>query len=332
MGSPRLSSLLARIRIDPFLLMIVSAVITASLIPVRGAAVHPASIITDIAIALLFFLHGAKLSRQAIAGGITAWRIHLVVMLTTFVLFPILGLGIRALTDGWLNPAIGAGILLLCLMPSTVQSSIAFTAVAGGNVPAAVCSAAASNILGVVLTPLLVALVFAKSNGGISPDGAIKIASQLLLPFILGHLSRPVTEPFLSRYKNLLSRFDRGVIILVVYTAFSAAVVEGLWHRYSVGDLGWTLAIDAVLLATVLTFTTWVARALGFNTPDEIVIVFCGSKKSLASGVPIAGALFPAAVVGPMILPLMLFHQIQLMACATLAQRYAKRTHKAAAA
>ena len=325
MGSSRLPSFLTRLRPDPFLLMIVSAVIAASLLPVRGALVHPASILTDVAIALLFFLHGAKLSRQAIAGGITAWRIHLAVLLTTFVVFPILGLGIRALTDTVLDPAIGAGILLLCLMPSTVQSSIAFTSVARGNVPAAVCSAAASNILGVVVTPLLVALLFAKTNGGISLDGAIKIALQLLLPFILGHLSRPVMEPFLNRYRNLLSRFDRGVIILVVYTAFSAAVVEGLWHRYSWGDLGWTLAIDAALLAVVLTLTTWGSRALGFSKPDEITIVFCGSKKSLASGVPIAGALFPAAVVGPMILPLMLFHQIQLMTCAWLAQRYAAR-------
>lgn len=325
MVSQRPASILSRIRIDPFLLMIVGAVATASLLPVRGALAHPATILTDVAIALLFFLHGAKLSRQAITGGLTAWRIHLLVLLTTFVLFPLLGLAIRTLTDGFLDPAIGAGILLLCLMPSTVQSSIAFTAVARGNVPAAVCSAAASNILGVVLTPLLVALLFAKTQGGVSLDGATKIALQLLLPFILGHLSRPVTKPLLDRYKNLLSRFDKGVIILVVYTAFSAAVVEGLWHRYSWGDLGWTLAIDAVLLAFVLTLTTWGARALGFAKPDEITIVFCGSKKSLASGVPIAGALFPAAVVGPMILPLMLFHQIQLMACAWLAQRYAAR-------
>jgi sodium/bile acid cotransporter 7 len=107
-----------------------------------------------------------------------------------------------------------------------------------------------------------------------------------------------------------------------VYTAFSAAVVEGLWHRYSIGNLASTAAIDAAILAIALIATTAGARALRFSRSDEVAIVFCGSKKSLASGVPIAGALFPAAVVGPMILPLMLFHQMQLMACAVLADRY----------
>lgn len=312
-------------RPDPFLLTITAAVILATVLPVRGVAVRPAEVGTDLAIALLFFLHGAKLSRQAIVAGIGAWRIHFAVLCATFVLFPLLGLGTRYLADQWLNPAIGAGILLLCLMPSTVQSSIAFTAVARGNVPAAVCSAAASNILGVVLTPLLVALLFAHTTGGISWAAATKIATQLLLPFIVGHFCRPLMLPLLDQWKSLLARFDRGVIVLVVYVAFSAAVMEGLWTRYSLADLAWTFALDAVILAAVLLVTTFGARALKFSKPDEIVIVFCGSKKSLASGVPIAGALFPSAVVGPMILPLMLFHQMQLMACAILAQRYAQR-------
>jgi len=320
----RLPSLPA-FRPDPFLLTITAAVILATVLPVRGAAVRPTEIGTDLAIAVLFFLHGAKLSRQAIIAGLGAWRIHIAVLCATFVLFPLLGLGTRYLADQWLNPGIGAGILLLCLMPSTVQSSIAFTAVARGNVPAAVCSAAASNILGVVLTPLLVALFFAQTTGGISWAAATKIGTQLLLPFILGHFCRPLMLPLLDRWKSLLARFDRGVIVLVVYVAFSAAVMEGLWARYSLADLAWTFALDAVILAAALLVTTFAARALKFSKPDEIVIVFCGSKKSLASGVPIAGALFPSAVVGPMILPLMLFHQMQLMACAILAQRYAQR-------
>lgn len=320
---------LRSIRIDPFLLMITASVVFATVLPVQGSAVRPVEIGTDIAIALLFFLHGAKLSRQAILAGIGAWRIHIAVLCATFMLFPLLGLGTRWLADQWLNPTIGAGILLLCLMPSTVQSSIAFTAVARGNVPAAVCSAAASNILGVVLTPLLVALLFAQTTGGISSGAATKIASQLLVPFVLGHLFRPLMLPVLDRWKSLLTRFDRGVIVLVVYVAFSAAVMEGLWTRYSLDDLAWTFALDAIILAAVLLTTTVAARMLKFGKADEIVIVFCGSKKSLASGVPIAGALFPSAVVGPMILPLMLFHQMQLMACALLAQRYARRAVEA---
>ncbi len=312
-----------KLKIDGFLLTLVATVVLASILPVRGAWAHPANIVTDIAIAVLFFLHGAKLSRQAVMDGLGAWRIHLSVLAATFVLFPVLGLIARAATAPWLNPAIGAGVLLLCLMPSTVQSSIAFTSLARGNVPAAVCSASASNLLGMFLTPLLASLLLSSSGGGFSWSALVKIALQLLLPFVLGHLLRPRLLPWLERDKAILAKVDRSVILLVVYTAFSAAVVEGLWKRYSVSDLGWTLAIDAIILALALVATTLGARALGFSVADEVVVVFCGSKKSLASGVPMAGALFPPAMVGPMILPLMLFHQLQLMVCAVLAQRYA---------
>jgi sodium/bile acid cotransporter 7 len=312
------------LKIDKFLVALLAVVLIASVAPARGAAVHYLSVLTSVAIALLFFLHGARLSRTAVLEGIGAWRVHLVVIGATFVMFPILGLVAQRLADVWLPPAIGAGVLLLCLMPSTVQSSIAFTAMGKGNVSAAVCSAALSNVLGVVVTPLLVGVLLARHGGDFS-GGILKITAQLLIPFVAGHLLRPLILSVLDRYQALLARFDRGVILLVVYTAFSAAVVEGLWHRYSLGDLAWTAAIAAVILALALVGTTAGARLLRFSLPDEVAIVFCGSKKSLASGVPIAGALFPAALVGPMILPLMLFHQLQLMACAVLADRYAKR-------
>jgi sodium/bile acid cotransporter 7 len=312
------------LKIDKFLVALLAVVLIASVAPARGAAVHYLSVLTSVAIALLFFLHGARLSRTAVLEGIGAWRVHLVVIGATFVMFPILGLVAQLLADVWLPPAIGAGVLLLCLMPSTVQSSIAFTAMGKGNVSAAVCSAALSNVLGVVVTPLLVGVLLARHGGDFS-GGIVKITAQLLIPFVAGHLLRPLILNVLDRDKALLARFDRGVILLVVYTAFSAAVVEGLWHRYSLGDLAWTAAIAAVILALALVGTTAGARLLRFSLPDEVAIVFCGSKKSLASGVPIAGALFPAALVGPMILPLMLFHQLQLMACAVLADRYAKR-------
>lgn len=312
------------LKIDKFLVALLAVVLIASVAPVRGVAVHYLSVLTSVAIALLFFLHGARLSRRAVLEGIGAWRVHLAVLVATFVVFPILGLFAQRLADIWLPSAIGAGVLLLCLMPSTVQSSIAFTAMGKGNVPAAICSAALSNVLGVVVTPLLVSVLFARHGGDFS-GGILKITAQLLIPFVAGHLMRPLILNVLDRDKALLARFDRGVILLVVYTAFSAAVMEGLWHRYSLGNLAWTAAIAAVILALALIGTTAGARLLRFSLPDEVAIVFCGSKKSLASGVPIAGALFPAALVGPMILPLMLFHQMQLMACAVLADRYAKR-------
>lgn len=317
-------------KLDLFLLVLLAVVGLASILPARGEAAEMASRLSDVAISSLFFLHGAKLSRQAIVAGIRAWPVHIVVILATFVMFPLLGIAAKALADLWLNPAIGAGILLLCLMPSTVQSSIAFTAQAEGNVPAAVCSASASSILGVIVTPALAALLLASGGNRVPLDVIYDVGLQLLVPFAIGHAARPLLLGILNHYRILLARVDRGVILLIVYNAFSAAIVEGLWQRYSIVDLGWTLLIGMALLALALTITTLGSRLARFSTADEITVVFCGSKKSLASGVPIASAIFPPALVGPMILPLMLFHQLQLLACAILAQRYAARVRDAA--
>ena len=314
----------AATRLDPFLIILIGTVALASILPVQGKSAAAAGVVSYVAVMLLFFLHGAKLSRQAIFAGIRAWPIHVTVMLASFVLFPIFGLVLRYATTGWLNPTIGAGLILLAIMPSTVQSSIAFTSIARGNVPAAVCSASASSILGVVVTPVLAALLLS-GTGAISFDGIYHIALQLLLPFIAGHLARPLLVRFLDRHKSIVTKVDRSVILIVVYTAFSAAVVDGIWHRYSILDLLWTLTLCAILLVMALVSTTRLARLLRFDKEDEITLVFCGSKKSLVSGVPMASAMFPPALVGPMVLPLMLFHQLQLMACAVLARRYAQR-------
>ena len=315
--------------VDRFIVGLVTAVILATFLPCRGEGAVVFGFITNAAIALLFFLHGAKLSRQAIFDGIGNWRLHLTVLASSFVMFPLIGLALRAGLGQWVSAPMLDGLLFLCLLPSTVQSSIAFTSIAHGNVPAAVCSASASNVLGMFVTPVLVGLLLASelgqngAGGSISAEAVGGILLQLLAPFILGHLSRPFTEKWLERHKPVVNLVDRGSILLVVYTAFSAAVVEGLWHRLSVGDLIIITLLDAVVLFFALFATTAGARRLGFNRADEIAIVFCGSKKSLASGVPMAGVLFPAATVGPMIVPLMIFHQMQLMVCAVLARRYA---------
>jgi sodium/bile acid cotransporter 7 len=313
--------------LDPFLVFLIGTVVVASIVPCRGQGAVAFGWITNAAITLLFFLHGAKLSRAAVTAGVGHWRLHLLVAASTFVLFPAIGLVVRALGQGWIDPTMTAGVLFLCLLPSTVQSSIAFTSIARGNVPAAVCSATLSNIAGIFITPLLVGLFMGAraAGGGVNLHSIGAIALQLLAPFVAGHLSRPLTAKVLDRHKSLVSKVDRGSILLVVYTAFSAAVVEGLWSRLSIGDIALVLVLDAVVLAAALLVTTLAARSLGFLREDEIAIVFCGSKKSLASGVPMAGVLFPAAMVGPLIVPLMLFHQMQLMVCAVMARRYAAR-------
>lgn len=313
------------LRIDPFLLAMLATVSAATLLPVRGEAAEWADIVTDAGIALLFFLHGAKLSTAAIKSGIGAIRTHMLVFLSTFAIFPLLGVAIGHMGTGWFTPPIVVGFIFLALVPSTVQSSVAFTSIAGGNVPAAICSASISNLAGIVLTPLLAAWLLSMPGAGaaISADAVGKIALQLLLPFILGHLARPVLGAFVDRHRSLVGRTDRSTILLVVYTAFSAAIVEGLWQKIGLSDLIAILIVDALLLAVMLGATLAMARLAGLPREMEIVLLFAGSKKSLASGVPIAGAIFPTALVGPAVLPLMIFHQIQLMVCSTLAARYA---------
>lgn len=319
---------------EPFILMLLGTVLLASLLPARGPWALVAAYAADIGIVLLFFLHGAKLSREAIWEGARNWRLHAAVFATTFAVFPLLGL-VFSNVPGIAGPIAG-GLLFLTLLPSTVQSSIAFTAIARGNVAAAVCSASFSNLIGIVMTPMLVALLMRGVGGqgvggqgggeqgvGISVSAVESIVLQLLVPFVAGHLLRPWIGGFVARQKRLLTIVDRGSILLVVYSAFGAAVVEGLWHRVSATDLALIALLCTTLLGIVLILTWWAGRALGFTREDAIVLLFCGSKKSLASGVPMAGVLFPAAQVGAVLLPVMLFHQLQLIACAVIARRYA---------
>ena len=251
----------------------------------------------------------------------------------TFVLFPLLGLALKPLLLPLVTRELYTGVLFLCVLPATVQSAIAFTSIARGNVPAAVCSASASTMLGVFITPVLVNLVVLPHAAGSTNefDSIGRILLQLMLPFIAGHLLRPWISGWLHRQKEILGFVDHGSILLVVYTAFSAAVIEGLWKQVSPLALAGLLVVCAVLLGCTLFLTGWFARRLGFDKADEITIVFCGSKKSLASGIPMAKVLFPAQSVGAVVLPLMLFHQMQLMVCAVLAARYRRRVDDAQA-
>ncbi len=311
---------------DNFTLYLVATVIAASLLPATGRVAQVLEVATTVAVSLLFFLHGAKLSRQAIFAGIGHWRLHLMVVASTFVLFPLLGWALRPLLEPLVTRDLYTGILYLCALPATVQSAIAFVSMARGNIPAAVCSASASTLLGVAFTPLVVGLLLSQNAAMGDPlDAMGRIGLQLLVPFVAGHLLRPWLAGFLQRRASVMKVVDQGSILLVVYAAFSHAVIDGLWSQVPPGALAGLLLVCAVLLALVLTITTWSARRMGFSKEDEITIVFCGSKKSLISGVPMANVLFSASVAGAIVLPLMLFHQMQLMVCAVLAQRYARR-------
>lgn len=315
-----------RLRPDNFTLALLGTVLLASLLPMRGAAAMVLDDVSNVAIAALFFLHGARLPRESIMAGLLHWRLHLTILACTFALFPLLGLLFKPL-DGWLlTPELYIGVLFLCALPSTVQSSIAFTSMAGGNVPAAVCSASLSSILGVFLTPLLMGLMAGTQGGMAHPLQAVgSIMLQLLVPFVAGHLLRPWIAGWVERQRALLRYTDQGTILLVVYAAFGEAVSEGLWSNTPLLSLLGVALVAASLLAIAMPLIALIARLLGFSRRDEIPIVFCGSKKSLATGVPIAKVLFAGGSLGAIVLPIMIYHQLQLIVCAVVAQRYARR-------
>ena len=311
---------------DNFTLTLIGVVIIASLLPASGQVAVGFGWLTNSAIALLFFLHGAKLSRESIIAGAGHWRLHLLVFGLTFVLFPLLGLALKPLMAPMIGDELYMGMLYLCALPATVQSAIAFTSLARGNIPAAICSAAASSLFGIFLTPLLVTLMLdVHGDGGSTLDAILKISVQLLLPFILGQIARRWIGAWVARNKSWLRFVDQGSILLVVYGAFSEAVTEGIWHQIPLWELAGLVVVCCILLALVIVAATVLGKAFGFNQEDRITILFCGSKKSLATGVPMAQVLFAGSTIGVLILPVMLFHQIQLMVCAVLAQRYAKR-------
>lgn len=323
-----MTTLLNRLRVDPYILAIMGMVALAAILPARGTGQDVLDVVVHAAIALLFFIYGAKISRQAIWTGITHWRLQGLVFATTFVVFPLVGFGIVSLVRGHIDEGLVTGLMFLALLPSTVQSSIAFTSIARGNVAAALCCASLSNLAGVVITPLLATLFLSAGGGGISLEAVGDIALQILLPFVVGQCARPLVGDWLARRKTLTMLVDRGSILLVVYAAFSAGVVAGIWSRVTLPSLAIVIALDLLLLGIVLASTTAASRLLRFTTEDEITIVFCGSKKSMASGLPMANIIFPATTVGLIVLPLMLFHQMQLMVCAALARRYARRAEE----
>ncbi|MFF4036244.1 bile acid:sodium symporter family protein [Streptomyces sviceus] len=306
--------------VDPYILLLLGTVGLAALVPARGTAADVASGASTAAIAFLFFLYGARLSTREALDGLKHWRLHVTVLACTFVIFPLLGLAARGLVPVFLTHPLYQGLLFLTLVPSTIQSSIAFTSIARGNVPAAICAGSFSSLVGIVITPLLAAALLGNRGGGFSADSLLKIVLQLLVPFLAGQLLRRWIGGFVTRHKKVLGLVDRGSILLVVYTAFSEGMVQGIWHQVSPLRLGGLMIVEAVLLALMLALTWYGAKALRFGREDRVAIQFAGSKKSLASGLPMASVLF-GAHASLAVLPLMLFHQMQLMVCAVIAKR-----------
>lgn len=318
--------------LDPYVMLMLLTVGLASLWPAQGRGIAVAGFAANAGIVFLFFLYGTRLSPRAALDGLLQWRLHIAVLLCTFALFPLLGLGLQALAGGFLPAALITGILFLCVLPSTVQSSIAFTSIARGNIPAAICAASASNMLGVVISPLFAGWLLQAHGVALSFDVFRDIFLQLLAPFIVGQLMRPWVGDWIQRHKQVLGWADRGSILLIIYVAFSRGMRDGIWTKTSIADLAILGALLVALLAAVLLITHFVGRrVMHLDRPDAIVLQFCGSKKSLASGLPMATILFSGPQLGLIVLPLMLFHQIQLIVCAILAREYGARTDEPAA-
>ena len=316
-----LRALLART--DRFTLGLLLAAILGFSLPCYGGGVVYFSSLMYLAIVLLFFLYGAKISRKTLIDGMLHWRLQSLVAAFTYLVFPLLFLLLRPLLQPLMGEQLYIGMLYLSCLPSTVQSSVAFTSVAGGNVPAAICSASFSSLLGIFMTPLLVSLLLSQSSDGSMFDlSAIKkIIVLILFPFFVGHILRPYLKGWVERHKKLISWNDQSTVWLTVYTSFSAATCAGFWALLEPITLVGVVVACAICVSLLLTMSYYLSRWLRFSREDCITIAFCGSKKSLALGAPMMIAIF-GYIDQNLLLPLLVFHQVQLLICSGLARRW----------
>ncbi|MBC3956997.1 bile acid:sodium symporter family protein [Pseudomonas triticifolii] len=318
-----------RVATDWFLLGMVLATVLAYFFPRFGATggnMH-AEYVINIGVFVVFFLHGVNLSSEQIKKGLRNWRLHLMIQAFTFVVFPVLWLACDKLLGSHVPALLMLGFLYLCALPSTISSSVALTGSAGGNVPAAILNASMSSVLGIFITPWLISLVVGTGAGGIDlSDTLLKLSLMLLLPLVLGQLLRPLLGTFFSRHKKYTGIIDKLVILLLVYAAFCNSMISGMWQSQGNSVILTAFIGTALLLAVILLMTTSTARVLKFNHADKVAAVFCASKKSLAAGAPMAALIFGTHPgLGLILLPIMIYHPMQLIVCSVIAENYANR-------
>ena len=296
----------------------------------RSGGVLHLGTVTSIGVALVFFLHGLGLSPKAIKEGVSNWRLHLFIQLATFAVYPLIWVIFGSTFLAYMPAALAFGFCYLFVLPSTISSSVAMTSVGKGNVPGAIFNASLSSILGVFITPLLIQLFMGLEGAELDLMASVfAISKLLLLPMIVGQLLRPYLSKFTQKHKAVVNKVDKYVILLIVYSAFCDSVANGIWGDFSIGLLSTSIAICLVCLLIVVHSLQWIARRVGFQQSDEVAAVFCGTKKTLAAGVPMAKVIFGADPnLGMMLLPIMLYHPIQIFYCAALANRYAAKSAK----
>ncbi|EPB6719075.1 bile acid:sodium symporter family protein [Vibrio fluvialis] len=323
-------NVLAKLKKEWFLVGMVVAIALATVtseLGRSGGVIHLDQL-TGIGIAIVFFLHGLGLSPQAIKAGLTNWRLHVYIQMATFVVYPILWVIFGEAFLAYMPPALAFGFCYLLVLPSTISSSVAMTSVGKGNVPGAIFNASLSSILGVFITPLLIQLFMGFEGVQLDLlDSVISISKLLLLPMIAGQIMRPYLVAWVDRHKAVVNKVDKYVILLIVYNAFCDSVVNGIWSEFSVGLLATSIIICTVILLVMVHLIQWGARRTKFTLPDEVAAVFCGTKKTLAAGIPMAKVIFGAdPSLGMILLPIMLYHPIQIFYCAVLANRYARQS------
>jgi solute carrier family 10 (sodium/bile acid cotransporter), member 7 len=321
----------AAIERNGFILAMLLAVALAFLFPApgaRGGWMH-ADILNNLGVALILFVQGLGMAVERMKAGLRNWPLHLIIQGFTFLVFPLIGLGWYAGSQNfWPGepPGLRNGFLYLCVLPSTVSTSVVLTNVAKGNTSAAIFNAALSNIMGVALTPILVHLLM-QSSGQTGPLGSlmIKVTLLTLLPFLVGMSLRPAVRELVDANRRWLNRVSNAVILFIVYTAFCDSVKARTWVTYGIGVTAEVLGGVALLFATVAGLVWALSEATRLNRADRIAALFCSVKKTLAMGVPLARLIFgPSADLGLILLPIMFYHPFQLFVCGLLANRFAQ--------
>ncbi len=310
--------------VDPFIIALLAMLAIGLLAPIPDAVREVLDVASDVAIVVLFLLYGARMRTRDVIAGLRNVRLQGGALAVTFVLFPLLGLALSLLAEPVLGESLARGVLYLSLLPSTVQSSVALVGVARGNVAGAITAATVSNLLGMLLTPALV-LVLMHTSGSTGGGGLRSVLLLLLAPFVVGQLLQPLLGDHVRARKNLTTLWDRGTILLVVLVAVSTATAAGVWSTVSPLTLLGVVVAAGILLAVALTATWWGGKVLGLDDGDRIALLMCGSQKSLATGLPMLAALFPAALAGPIAVPVIVYHQMQLIVSSALARRLAAR-------
>jgi len=323
-----LVNILSKVRLNPFFILMIGAIFLAWLYPPSGTAESSLHlpVIAGYGVSVIFFFYGAKLSTESLLSGLSKWRLHLMVQLSTFVLFPLTIVLLRLIFKDYFSTNIGLGIFYLAALPSTVSSSVVMVSIARGNIAAAIFNASISSVLGIFITPLLMSSVLGNTQSGFDIGHTIlMLCLQVLLPVIVGIMLHHKIGGWVAQYKKTLGNFDQLIILLIVYTSFCESFSGNMFSGFTISEIFFLGVMMLTLFLVVFALMNRLSRWMGFKREDRITIIFCGSKKSLVQGAVMGKVLFPdQAILGVVLLPLMLYHALQLLVGSTVAKAMGK--------